>query len=196
MRIAAVVMAAGAGERFNAGEGGTAKLLAPFRGKPLYAWALDALPEELLSAVIVVSGRGEILSDARARGFATVENNSSALGVSLTIRLGVERAEALGMDAALFMVADQPLITRDTVAGILRAGMARPGMLIVPVNGGKSGNPVLFPGKYFAELKALMLDRGGKAVVRAHAESVFEYAVADARELSDADTADALAALE
>ena len=64
MKIAAVLMAAGASSRF-----GECKLIKKFASRPMFEYALDALPYNKLCAIAVVSGRAEILAAAEARGF-------------------------------------------------------------------------------------------------------------------------------
>jgi molybdenum cofactor cytidylyltransferase len=52
-RTVAVVLAAGEGTRFA---GDSHKLLAPFRGRPVLAWALDAATRSDIDEVVVVTG--------------------------------------------------------------------------------------------------------------------------------------------
>ena len=51
--IAAVILAAGLGERF---EGDTHKLLSPFRGKPVLQWVLEAATDAEFDEIYLVSG--------------------------------------------------------------------------------------------------------------------------------------------
>ena len=103
MKIAAVLMAAGASSRF-----GECKLIKEFASRPMFEYALDALPCDKLCAVAVVSGRAEILASAKLRGFIPVLNDRPEDGPPRTIRLGMEAAgDAEGI---MFMVADQPLL--------------------------------------------------------------------------------------
>ena len=187
--VGCVVLAAGLGRRFGGG-----KLQAAFRGAPLYERAFRAVPAEGLAAAAVVSGSAEILAAAEAAGLLPVRNDRPEDGVSRSIRLGLE---ALGnVDAALFLVADQPLLTRETVERLLTAGAAHPERIVVPVRSdGQPGNPCLFPAAFFPELLALQGDRGGRRVIAAHPEALLTVPVPD-EELVDTDTAEALAALE
>ncbi|MEF2798873.1 MAG: NTP transferase domain-containing protein, partial [Christensenellales bacterium] len=104
-RIGCVLMAAGSSSRF-----GGNKLLADFFGKTLIERAMEAVPRDKLLRTAVVSGCDEALSMALDFDFLTVRNDRPEDGVSRTIRLGLD---ALGdVDAAMFMVADQPCLSR------------------------------------------------------------------------------------
>lgn len=113
MKLGCVLMAAGAARRF-----GENKLLAEFAGAPLYERALSAIPAEEFAGVAVVSHYEAILRAARLRGFAAVYNPAPEDGVSRTIALGMDALP--GMDALLFLVADQPLLRRESVAAQTR----------------------------------------------------------------------------
>jgi 2-C-methyl-D-erythritol 4-phosphate cytidylyltransferase/2-C-methyl-D-erythritol 2,4-cyclodiphosphate synthase len=71
-RVAAVVVAAGRGERLGAPE----KILLPLAGRPMLAWSLAALERaEAIGAVVVVAGahtREAVLGLVREEGFAKV----------------------------------------------------------------------------------------------------------------------------
>ena len=187
--VGLVVLAAGSALRF-----GENKLLAPFRGTPLLRRALDAVPRERLERCAVVTRFASCEAMARERGFVCLRNDRPDLGQSHSVRLGVE---ALGKScgALVFLVADQPLLRRESVERLLRAHRDAPERIVVLAHEGRFGNPVLFPQRYYPELLSLTGDRGGRALLRAHPEAVLTVE-AGAEELLDVDTAQELAALE
>ena len=182
MKIAAVLMAAGASSRF-----GECKLIKKFASRPMFEYALDALPCDKLCAVAVVSGRAEILAAAEARGFIPVLNNRPEDGPPRTIRLGME---AVGdADGIMFMVADQPLLRRESVAGEIDFFAKNANSIVAMGHGARRGNPVIFPQEFFDELKALRGERVGGAVMAAHRERIMLYQLENGAELMDIDTA-------
>lgn len=187
VRVGCVIMAAGNAARF-----GTNKLLAEVGGRSLIRRALDAVPLDLLHAAVVVTQYPEVEALAWERGFRTVENDRPDLGISRTIRLGLT---ALGeVEGAMFLVSDQPLLRRETVAAALRRFQDAPERIVALSAGGRRGNPCVFPGKFFPELLALRGDRGGSAVIRAHPEALLLVEAAE-EELWDVDTVRELEAL-
>lgn len=187
-RLGCVVMAAGRASRFGAN-----KLTAAVDGVSLIRRALDAVPADRLSAVAVVTGYDAVAAEAARSGFAVVRNDCPDAGVSRTVRLGVEALEK-DCDAILFLVADQPLLRRDTVAKVADTWRAHPDCIAGAAAGGVRGNPCIFPAAFFPELKALTGDTGGSAVIRRHPEAVV-LVEAPAEQLTDVDTPEALAAL-
>lgn len=182
MKIAAVLMAAGASSRF-----GECKLIKKFASRPMFEYALDALPCDKLCAVAVVSGRAEILAAAKARGFIPVLNDRPEDGPPRTIRLGMEAAG--DADGIMFMVADQPLLRRESVAGEIDFFAKNANSIVAMGHGARRGNPVIFPREFFDELKALHGERGGGAVMAAHRERIMLYQLENGAELMDIDTA-------
>lgn len=188
MKLGCVVMAAGDARRF-----GENKLAAVFNGKPLILWALEAVPSEEFFAVTVVTQYPEVEALAERFGFLPVHNPHPDWGISHTIRLGLE---ALGpCDGAMFQVSDQPLLRRETVAAEAAFFRAHPDKLVGLSHGGVRGNPCIFPAAYFPELLALREDHGGSSVIRRHEEDLLLFE-ASAQELEDADTRQALRAME
>jgi len=182
MKLVCILMAAGAGKRF-----GSNKLVALYEGKPLYERAMDAIPAEKLDRVIVVTGCEDILAEAEERGFETVLNDRPEDGVSLTIRLGLARAMELGADAAMFMVCDQPRLTRGSVAKLIDAFRADPDRIALMADGSRRGNPAIFPEAYFGELCDLPEDAGGSLVICRHEDRLTLHQIGDPRELVDVD---------
>lgn len=188
MNLGCVVMAAGGSRRFGAN-----KLLQLFQGRPLYQWALEAIPAAEFSSVCMVTGYEPVASLARRMGFRTVWNNRPEEGVSRTIRLGVE--ELMDCQGILFMTADQPLLTAASISRLTAAFRERPQGIAAAACQGKRGNPCLFPQRLYPELLALQGDVGGSAVIRAHGELLHLVEVPPL-ELADCDTAQALQELE
>ena len=183
-----IVMAAGSASRF-----GGDKVGAPFRGKPLLRWALEAVPADRLGPVAVVARRPEAEAMAAEFGFLAVHNPHPDWGVSYTIRLGLDAVGDCG--GAMFLVADQPLLRRETAAALADLSRAHPDRLVGLAHGGVRGNPCIFPARFFPALRALRGDRGGGAVIRRHMDELL-LLEAPARELADVDTLQALADLE
>ena len=92
------------------------------------------------------------------------------------------------------MVADQPLLRRETLAREVDFFSSHREHIVAVGHNGVRGNPCLFPARFFPELLTLEGDVGGGAVIRKHLDALLLFP-ADERELRDADTKDALAAL-
>ena len=188
MKLGCVVMAAGNASRF-----GSNKLLAEYRGKPLFQYALEALPCETFEKIVVVSQYPELLRHAKVYGFTAIENNRPNLGQSHSIHLGL--AAVWDCDAVLFQVADQPNLRRESIAALIAFYRSDPDHIAGLAHEGQRGNPCIFPARFFPELMDIRGDRGGNVVIRQHPEALRLLEV-DASELRDVDTPEILAQLK
>ena len=184
LKIGCLVMAAGNAVRF-----GHNKLAVKFKGKPLIVWALEAIPEELFARTEVVTQYNEVADAALSFGFEVIRNSAPEKGISETIRLGT--AALSSCDAVIYMVADQPLLQKDSVRKVVRAWEKNPNKIVGAACCGKKGNPCIFPKKYFQELLALEGDHGGSKVIRAHPDALLTVDIGE-NELWDIDTEEAL----
>ena len=178
-------MAAGASSRF-----GSDKLTAEINNRPMIEYAFDAVPTDKLCTVLTVTGSDQVAALAARRGFRCIRNDHPEKGLSHTIRLGTE-ALAEECSAILYMVSDQPLLRRKSVAGLIDLYLEHPQNIVCAGSCGQRGNPCIFPKKFFSSLMALTGDRGGSAVIRSNEESLLLYDI-PGRELLDADTPEAL----
>ena len=169
LRIGCVVMAAGNARRF-----GENKLAVQVQGKALFHRALEAVPAERFVRTVVVP------------------NRHPDWGISHTISLGLGKLPE--MDAALFQVADQPLLRRESVGRLVDFYREHPEHIAALGHDGIRGNPCLFPARLFPELLALQGDHGGNQVIRRHEEDLLLWEV-PAPELTDVDTPQVLAQL-
>ena len=154
--------------------------------------ALEAVPGEEFETVAVVTQYPEVLDLAGRFRFSAIRNEHPDFGLSHTIRLGLE---ALGeVDAALFLVSDQPLLRRETIAAEVAFFRCHPDKLVGLGHDGVRGNPCIFPRQYFPELLELREDHGGSSVIRRHEKDLLLFE-APACELEDIDTPCALHAM-
>ena len=185
LSIGCVLMAAGNAKRF-----GDNKLAAKVDGKTLIERALDAIPVKQFSRVVVVTQYDEIESLARESGFEVIRNKHPDWGISHTISLGTHALQN-DCDAICYMVSDQPLLKRESIAGAVDFFRENSDQIVGLAHDGTRGNPCIFPHRFFPELIALREDRGGNTVIRAHEDALRLYEV-DKRELTDVDTPQAL----
>jgi molybdenum cofactor cytidylyltransferase len=196
--IGIIVLAAGASSRM-----GQPKQLLPYEGETLLNRAIRVGLETQCRPLIVVLGsdaetlQEEINTSADVR---IVVNQAWAEGMSSSIRCGLRGLEgATGdkIDAAIFMLCDQPLITSDIIRRLVDAYHSRQALLVVSeyeADGEKTrGVPALFSRALFPELMELRGAQGAKRVIERHAAAVTVIAVPEAA--FDVDTADDYRAL-
>jgi molybdenum cofactor cytidylyltransferase len=186
MKLACVVLAAGSSVRF-----GGNKLNAVFCGRSLFERTLSAVPLERFGAAVVVTQYDELAEKAEKVGFLAVRNPDPSKGISLSVRLGLEKVREES-DAVMFMVADQPMLTKVTLERLLDIFERHPGRIVAPAFEGRRGNPVIFPKEFFEELAMAEGDSGGRGVIEAHRDKLFLMPLSDCRELFDVDTREQL----
>ena len=219
--IHVIYMAAGNSRRF-----GSNKLLYLYEGKPLYRHGLELLLKlkqemgEKLTATVVTQYL-EILEEVQdifercgMAGMQAVFCEESRLGASYTIRAGIEAVisqdlvsgqpkEGQSMmgekDYLMFMVADQPHLTLDSVRKLIRTAVSREqsafsGPLAEECSrwetlslrcGSTPGNPCMFRADLIPELMSLTGDQGGRKVLKRYACKYVD--ILDERELEDVD---------
>lgn len=161
--LCAVLLAAGSGSRFA---DPTHKLLAELRGRPVYEWALDAVIGAGFDEVVVVTGAAELSLPPTVR---EIHNGRFADGQATSLQCGVQAATALGADALIVGLADQPFIT--TAAWLAVA--ASPAQIAVATYDGQRANPVLFRRSIWSLLPSEG-DQGGRSLIALRPELVSE----------------------
>jgi len=185
MRAAGVVLAAGKSTRF-----GETKQVLPWGDTTLVAHAARAALDAGLDPVVVVLGHQ---ADAVERALAglpvqRVYNSDFAAGQSTSLRKGLGALPA-NTGAAVFLLADQPLVHAGIIRKIVRAHRQSCAPACVPVFEEKRGNPVLFDRALFQELAALQGDTGGRELLNRYRDDI-ALVPAGRAVLLDADTYD------
>lgn len=178
--IWAVFLASGHSRRFGAD-----KLLHEVDGLPMAARAFAALPAGMPGIVVTRSDAVEALA-AQYPNLKTVHCPPEKDDVALTIRLGLEAlpAEAEG---AMFLVCDQPRLSRRSVMRLAMCFARAPERIWVLSHGRRWGNPCVFPKCFFDELRHLPENRPGKYLIRRHEDRVSLCQTLAPEELEDMD---------
>ncbi len=190
--IAALILAAGRSSRMGAEN----KLLAPVAGTSIVRRVAETALASAARPVTVVLGHRA--DDVRAAlvglDVTFAANPAFAEGLSTSLRVGLASLP-VACDGAVVMLGDMPEIEADLIDREIAAFAPKEGRgIVVPVAGGKRGNPVLWGRDYFAGMSEVAGDTGAKHLLGVHAEAIVEIS-AGAAVHTDIDTPEALAAL-
>lgn len=181
-----IIMASGLGTRF-----GSNKLMAILDGAPLIAHVIRAC-DGLFAKRVAVTRHEDVAKLCRSLGMEAVMHDEPLR--SDTVRLGMQAMD--GCDTVTFIQADQPFISANALAALLRGAEAHPELIWRVGFQGAPGAPVLFPSWAFDELRTLPPGKGGGFVAKAHAQRVRCVEAASEWELFDVDTVQDLKALQ
>jgi CTP:molybdopterin cytidylyltransferase MocA len=169
MRVWAIILAAGRGERM-----GGPKALLVAGGESFLARCARLLhPPAVESVVAVVGHEAErVAGEAGLPGeVRVVTNGRYAEGMLTSIVAGLDAAEAGGADAVLVHPVDHPLVEPETVARVLDALLGG-AVIAVPSYEGRRGHPGGFARAAWPALRAAPPHEGARAVLSAHPEWV------------------------
>lgn len=163
---------------------------------PLLRRVVRSALESRLHEVVVVLGHAaaevsEAIADLPCR---LVENVDSRLGQSTSVRCGLETI-APQSQAAMFIPADQPLLSIALINRLVEVYQETGGPIVLPTHEGRRGAPVVFDRSLFCELERLEGDTGGRSVLPRYRSEIIEVPTSDPWELADVDTAADLASL-
>ena len=178
------VLAAGLARRFGGG-----KLDAPCGGKPLGAWALEAVARAGLAPGIIVTGLHPPRFAADAEGWECVANPDAETGMASSLRRAADYARARGFATMLVLLADMPLMP----PAYLRALASAAAPAATRQGDGRPGVPAVLPRGMFAALMQASGDRGAGGLL-AGAEGLTVLVPPDGA-LREVDTAEQLAAV-
>lgn len=160
--VTAVILAAGASTRM-----GTQKLLLRFGDEPLVRRVARQICEVGFDDVLVVVGHeySEVVAALKGLPLGHAVNPDYARGMGTSFRTAIENLDA---DAALFALADQPLLTSRDYRMLLDAYLEDTPPIVSVRYGEVTAPPHLFTREFFPELASL--EHGARPVLLRHAD--------------------------
>jgi molybdenum cofactor cytidylyltransferase len=192
MRVAALVLAAGASSRYRAGGGRCeTKLVDRVEGEPMVRRVARAARDAGLDPVLVVTGHARAAVESALAGLPLrfVHNPAFAEGLSASLRTGLDALDPY-VDAALILLGDMPFVAPGMMGRLVAAAADHPGaQAVVPLVRGERGNPVLLTRGLFAPARGLVGDEGARRLLRDPSLLVLELATDDEGTRVDIDEA-------
>lgn len=165
---------------------GSCKQLLPLEGKTVIARSLETLLAGGVGEIIVVAGpAGDAVAHAAKEYPARVVRTSDPDGdMANSIRTGRDALSARA-DGVVIALCDYPLVTPETIAGLIAARGRERDKIWIPLHAGRKGHPLLLPRPLLDELNELPTLRD---LVRSDLDRVRLLEVADPGVLLDMDT--------
>jgi len=159
VRIAAIVLAAGASRRF-----GSDKRLHPIDGQPMLARTLSIYRQAFAEVAAVIRPQQPAIAEmVGAAGCRVLEAADAAQGQSRSLAAGVLAMR--DADALFVALADMPFVKVETLRELAATSRARPENIVRPTHADRPGNPVGFPSRLFDALAEVQGDIGARQVV-------------------------------
>jgi molybdenum cofactor cytidylyltransferase len=191
IKIGCVIMAAGNSDRY----GKDNKLLEPFNETTVIEQVLDNIPFEELETCILVTNNKKIIEIAEKRDIKVLINDRPKLGLGRTVKIGLKELN-IGFEGYIFIVCDQPLLTKESIVGLINFWRKEPDKIASLGLGKRIGNPVIFPPSMYDDLLSIDDSEHGRVVMHNHKDLVRIYNVQDPYELMDIDNQDDLIELK
>jgi molybdenum cofactor cytidylyltransferase len=162
--VAGVLLAAGSSTRM-----GRNKLLLPLDGESVLRRAVMRALASGLDPVLVVLGHESERVSRELSGLPCrpVQNPGHAGGIQTSLKAGIAAIPAEAR-AAVVLLADMPLVTREMLAAVVERYRESQASLVLSEYGGVQAPPTLYDRSLFAELLAEEGEGCSKRVIRRH----------------------------
>lgn len=157
-KLAVLILAAGTSSRL-----GESKQLVRYKRKTLLEHACQKALEVSDDVFVVLGSNSEICKEKiKNLSVKTIFNKDFREGLSSSIRAGISKVEEY--DNVLIMLCDQPFIPVNHMKKIVNLSQ-KENKIICSLYNQKHAVPVIFPNKYFDQLKKLKGDNGARIII-------------------------------
>lgn len=187
-RIAGIVLAAGTASRM-----GETKQLLPFKGTTILGRVLRSALDSKLDRIFLVLGHDadriklSLKNEGTLSRVRVILNTHYKNGQSTSLIAGVDALPA-DIDAAMFLLGDQPSVTPPLINSLTDRFSAADAPIAVPYFKNRRGNPVIISRALFDELMSLSADTGARVLFKRHTGNILKINVRDPAVLADVDT--------
>lgn len=190
MRIAAIVLAAGAATRMS-----RLKQLLPYRGRTLVEHSIRQAMDAGFEPVIVVIGAEaqSVMAAIAAEPVEIARNDPWESGMGSSIAAGMRHVAAVEPDAVAILLADQPLVTSAHLVAMAKLLEAAHIHIVAAEYNGTLGVPALFKREMFPLLAVLPPEAGARHLLRGSRSQIAVYPLPEAA--MDVDTPEDFEAL-
>ena len=159
-----------------------------------------AIKSRLNEVIVVLGYKSEIIREYvekylnQSKPIKIAYNPDFRRGLSTSLKTGLK---AINRDskAAVFILADQPLIKIETINQLIEVHSSMDCLIVAPIYHGRRGNPVLVDRRLFEEILKLEGDVGARPLIKRYIDGVVYMATDDLGVLADIDTMEDYSAL-
>lgn len=187
-KVAGIILAAGVSSRM-----GRTKQLLPFHHGTIIETVTGHACASELDQVLVVLGhhaqkiRAALVHHVNTACAQVIVNPHFKIGQSTSIVEGI-RHLGTDMDAVMFLLGDQPLISASVINYLIEKYHHTNARIVVPYYQGIRGNPVIFDHTLFPELGCLKGDTGARVLFKKNVDCILKVSVDDPGIITDVDT--------
>lgn len=186
--ITGIILASGFSRRMKKD-----KLLLEIGGEKVIERVIKACVESTLDNIILVYRKEEVKEIGEKYSVKTIYNENAHLGQSESLKLGTK--EAGDTEAYMFLVGDQPFLTKELINKLIKEYQTTKSSIIVPYFNGNRGMPMIMSSKFREDLLEVQGDKGGRDIVNANYQEVRKVHLEEFMEGKDIDTPEDLKSL-
>jgi len=152
-----------------------------------------AVESRLDEAIVVLGHKFDIIRkyvekySSLSKPIKIVYNPDFRKGLSTSLKAGL-RAISRESRAAVFILADQPMVKVETINRLIEVHSSMDCLIVAPVYRGRRGNPVLVDRRLFKEIFELEGDIGARPLMKRYVDEVVYMATNDPGVVMDIDT--------
>ncbi len=181
-KILSVILAAGESRRM-----GFPKPLLEYQGRSFLRHIIETHQAAHLPCCVVLGyQREEIEKRTDLSSVTVLVNPTPSRGPLSSLQIALEHAA--GSSALILHPVDHPLVRSRTLISLVESHRRIPHCIVIPRFREKKGHPVLFPRRFYSDLKQAPLEQGARSVVHENLASTLHLPVEDPGILQDVDT--------